>query len=294
MYQIFLAGKAEVYAIAVCKVIYYFERRHRIEKGTRNEFPAWHSFEHIGLYLLLKEMTKTEFSLITYLGILVFFIIFQAVFIISVNYYIYYMHASRMPKWVKENKQLQTILADKIESNSNSYKLHNYAFKPWFGHLKFHYITWQHIEKVVDEMILRHQFTDIDTVVGISTGGAFVGQYLAMRINKPHEIINSKLWSGMSFPQNIVRISKWMLGREVTPRITGNLDVKGKRVLLVDDTSYTGITLKGASKYLKTNEAASVKTLVLWINSTQRAPIDYYYETNQRVPIIWEWGVEID
>jgi hypoxanthine phosphoribosyltransferase len=294
MYMIFVSGKVEVYVIAICKVVYYFERKSRIERGKRNEFSFWHSCEHIGLYLLVKELTATEFLPLIYFGMLICFMVFQAIFIICLNYYIYYLVHIRIPHWVKDNKALQTILMNKLESNSNSYKLHNYIVKPWLSHLRIHFITWKKLEETVHILQERHDFSEIDCVVGISTGGAFVGQYLANRLNKPFEIINSKLWSGMNFPQNFMKCAKWVLGREVTANISGNLNVMGKRVLLVDDTSYTGITLKGATKYLKNNQAASVKTLVLWINSTLRAPIDYYYETNQRVPIVWEWGVEID
>jgi hypoxanthine phosphoribosyltransferase len=294
MYQIFMSGKLEIYIIAICKAIYYFERKWRIEQGRRNQFPAWHSAEHVGLYLLIKEMTGSELQPLMCFAILLFFIIFQAIFIICVNAYIYYSSAHRMPQWVKDNKDLVAIFDKKLESNSNSYKLHNYVLKPWVNHLKIHFITWKRLEESVHEMHKKHDFSEIDTVVGISTGGAFVGQYLALVLNKPFEIVNSKLWSGMNFPQNLVKSTQWMLGREVNANIWGTLNVQGKRVLLVDDTSFTGITLKGATKYLKTNGASSVKTFVLWITSMINSPIDYYYENNQRVPIIWEWGVEID
>jgi hypoxanthine phosphoribosyltransferase len=294
MYQIFISGKLEFYFIAVCKVIYYYERKWRIEHGRRNQFPAWHAAEHIGLYVLVKEMTGTEFSPIMCFVILLLFMVFQAIFIISVNAYIYYMSTHRMPKWVKDNKDLHSIFQNKIEGNSNSYKLHNYVLKPWLSHLKIHFITWRRLEESVAHMRQKHDFSDIDIVVGISTGGAFVGQYLAILLDKPFEIVNSKFWSGMNFPQSFIKSTKWMLGREINANIWGTLNVHGKRVLLVDDTTYTGITMKGATKYLKSNGATTVKTFVLWINSMINSPIDYYYETNQRVPIIWEWGVEID
>jgi hypoxanthine phosphoribosyltransferase len=292
MYNIYMSQKSEFYFIIVSKIIYFFERRERIKRGSRNDFPAIHSGEHIGLYLLVKELTNTEFNLLVYIFMLLFFVIFLAVLIISMNYYIAYYLNARAPDWVKENPALMNILNEKVQSNKNSFKIHNYIAKPWLGHLKLQFIHWEKMEEIIQEMSKKLKVDEIDMIVGISTGGAFVGAYLAKVINKPFDNIHSKLWSGMNFPQNVAKVSMWMLGRDVSPQISGCPNVKGKRVLLVDDTTYTGITLKKNTKCLISNGAESVKTLVLYTYKTNGA--DYIHETDYRVPIIWEWGVEID
>ena len=292
IYQIFAWDKYEIYLILICKIIYFYERRERIISGKRNDFPALHSAEHIGLYFFIKELTQTEFSFKLYLIYLLLFILLLAFFVISVNNYIYFNLDRRTPYWVKENPLLVSILGEKIENNRNSFKIHNYIFKPWLSHLKIQFITWNRIEEIVNDMSKNIKIDEFDMVVGISTGGAFVGAYLAKVINKPFEVIHSKLWSGMSFPENIVRISMWFLGREVSPKISNCPNVKGKRILLVDDTTYTGITLKKNMKCLMINGAESVKTLCLFIHKINGA--DHYYEKDHRVPIIWEWGCEID
>jgi hypoxanthine phosphoribosyltransferase len=292
LYNIYLSQKPEFYFMILFKIIYFFERRYRIQKGSRNDFPAIHSAEHVGLYLLVKELTNTEFSLLIYIFMLMGFMIFLAVFIISLNYYIASNLNSRAPDWVKENPELMKILHDKIESNKNSFKIHNYIAKPWLGHLKLQFVHWERMEEMIQDMSGNIKVEEFDMIVGISTGGAFVGAYLAKTINKPFQIIHSKLWSGMNFPQNVTKISMWLLGRDVSPKISECPNVKGKRILLVDDTTYTGITLKKNTKCLMTNGAESVKTLCLYTYKSKAA--DYIHECNYRVPIIWEWGVEID
>jgi adenine/guanine phosphoribosyltransferase-like PRPP-binding protein len=58
------------------------------------------------------------------------------------------------------------------------------------------------MDEHIDETITQINPKDVDVVVGISTGGAFVGAYIAKRLGKPFEVITSKLWSGLGFIAN--------------------------------------------------------------------------------------------
>ena len=69
-------------------------------------------------------------------------------------------------------------------------------------------------------------------------------------------------------------------------------EVLGKRILLVDDTIYTGITMNGNKKVLLENgKAKSVETLAMWVKG-KNFPNHFY--GIKRVPILWEWGSEVD
>lgn len=82
------------------------------------------------------------------------------------------------------------------------------------------------------------------------------------------------------------------MGIDINPKIYDIPLVKGKRILLVVDTTYTGVTLTKVMKLLiEICEAKTVKAMVMWMEG--KFSPDYFYRT-KRVPIMWEWGSEID
>ena len=76
------------------------------------------------------------------------------------------------------------------------------------------------------------------------------------------------------------------------PDIEGDVELKGKRVLLCDDTTYTGVTLKKMKEHIENNLGAErVDTMTMWM-SNKFVPTHYF--SHKRVPLIWEWGFEVD
>jgi len=292
IYEIFLYNKIDALIMIGCKIIYYRERKARIKAGTRNDFPIAHSAEHYGIFLLLKNKTKTEPELYEYLLIVIILKVFTAIFIYLFNKYIDSVYMERIPKWFENDKQLIDVLKDKIEKNKNSEKLYNYLTKPLLLHLKLQIVTWSEMEKYCDLVIKKINPNEVDVVVGIKTGGYFVGKYVAFKLNKPFVSINSKLWSGISMKKNIHQAYSFYIGDKFSPKITDIPDVKGKRVLLCDDTSYTGSTMRSVTSTLKEyGKPLDIKTLCIWIYGQY---LPDYFERIMRVPILWEWGAEVD
>ncbi len=289
---IFNEHKVDCSLMILFKLAYFFERRARINDGRRNDYSIVHSAEHLGLYLLFKDLQKTTFDLKVFLILVVSLVIMVALFLNYINHYIEANCIDRAPDWVRNDSALKAILTGKISKNKQSHKLHNFIVKPWLGHMKLEFITWKSIECHCNNIIDKINPNSFDVVVGIVTGGSFIGSYLAKKLNKPFLIINSKLWSESSFTENVIQSYSCMLGYDFEPRIGQVPEVKGKRILLADDTTYSGQTFKNVTKKLLENgQAKSVETVCLWVRGEN---LPNYFHSNKRVPIIWEWGSEVD
>lgn len=293
IYEISQTNKVDALIMIGCKVIYYYERQARIKAGTRNDFPIAHSAEHYGIFLLLKNLTKSEPELYEYLLIVIILKVFTAILIYAFNKYIDSVYLERIPKWFENDPQLIAVLKDKIEKNKNSEKIYNYLTKPLLLHLKLQIVTWSELEKYCDLIVKKIDPKEVDVVVGIKTGGYFVGKYIAHKLNKPFAYVNSKLWSGISMKKNMHQAYAFLVGDKFSPSITEVPvpDIAGKRVLLCDDTSYTGSTMRNVVETLKAAKPLEIKTLCIWIFGTFYPD---YYERIMRVPILWEWGAEVD
>jgi hypoxanthine phosphoribosyltransferase len=282
----------EILLILICKVIYYFERKARIKKGIRNDFSSWHAVEHVGLYLLFKNISGIEFSIIKYACIIFPFAFINAIFIHLINVYLHVNMLNRAPEWLSRSSELKQILNDKLIKNRKSKKPWNYIIKPWASHLKLEFVSWNAIENICSLLVMNVNPRDYDLVIGVTTGGSFVGTFVAMKLNLPYVSIQSKLWSDISFMQNFYQSYMLVMGQEQTPKMGEAPDVRSKRILLVDDTTYSGITLKGIRKMLlEKGKAKIVDTMVMWMKGKYTP--DHYY-SNKRIPIIWEWGCEVD
>lgn len=281
--------------IILSKIIYFIERQIRIKRGERSNFYFLHCFEHLGMYTLITSLTGQQiFRPQEFCILFVIFGFIWSALIFIYNLYIYKNLESRTPEWIKKDHNLVSILKNKVEKNLFSAKYHNYICKPWTTHLKMEIITWNKLTLCCE--ILKNKISEsnikFDSVVGISTGGAFVGAYMAKLLNLPYHIIHSKLWSGTNFLENTTKIVKFFSGTDIKPDIQGNPSIAGQTILLCDDTTYTGVTMTKCKMYcldiLKCNQ---VFTLNLWIH--ERFIPDFYIKP-KRVPIFWEWGAEMD
>ncbi len=100
----------------------------------------------------------------------------------------------------------------------------------------------------IKKLNLKDKF---DLIVGISRGGVIPAAMVSSYLKLPLEIIKLNFRDDFQKP------------KFPAPRLIGpvDFDFEGKRVLLVDDRSNSGATLKTAKKLLST--AKSVKTLVI-------------------------------
>jgi hypoxanthine phosphoribosyltransferase len=103
-------------------------------------------------------------------------------------------------------------------------------------------------KKQISEKIKKIKFSNFDLIVAISRGGIPVSKilsgYLKLKVRTLH--INYR---------DDTHTPKYK-----SPRIIKTLKLKNKKILLVDDVSRTGKTLRTAKKILKENK---VKTFVI-------------------------------
>lgn len=115
---------------------------------------------------------------------------------------------------------------------------------------------------------------DIDLIVGIPRSGLLVGSLVAEYINKP--IID--LYSLNVHYKNM----NLNAGASKTPLIELN---KVRKILLVDDTVYSGTTMKNALKFIKQNFNLDVITYCIFIQPGMHGNCDIYcQETIHFIP----------
>src|SRR5690606_15465941 len=101
-------------------------------------------------------------------------------------------------------------------------------------------------------------------------------------------------WSRLSLLQNAITSTRYYLGlgnRTAASFIDPNLDLRGQRVLLVDDSVCTGATLATVAALCRAHGAREVETLALCCDPEH--PTDHYHRAST-TPLIWPWGWESD
>jgi len=117
-----------------------------------------------------------------------------------------------------------------------------------------------------------------DMIVGISRGGLVPARILSDMLG-----IKSLGVVGMVFYKSVGETGD-------APKITQELamDLKGKRILLVDDVADTGKSLVAAKKYLEDKGAAEIRTAALHYKPEAILKPDYYYGTTSAW-IVYPW-----
>lgn len=151
-----------------------------------------------------------------------------------------------------------------------------------------HIVSWGDIEKWCSSIRQKiiDEFTP-DVIVGLSRGGLV-----------PARIMSDYLWIKDLLT---VKTEHWGITAttdgKATLRNTGNLNVKGRKVLIVDDITDTGQSMKLAYDFIKSNEPEEVRTAtLLHINRSEFVPDYYGDEVSQDnwTWFIWPWNVYED
>src|SRR5438876_1453293 len=119
--------------------------------------------------------------------------------------------------------------------------------------VEFRYIDWTDYGKLVAELTdrIRSRGQTFDLIIGIARGGIPVAMVIADQLEVQIDFINVKSYTGVAAREK--------------PRIISTLteDVKGKRVLVVDDLIDEGDTMSTVLAYLKPRKPESLNTAVL-------------------------------
>ncbi len=148
------------------------------------------------------------------------------------------------------------------------------------GGVVLQYVSWEEIEKSVKTVcrkIVESGF-EPEVVVGILRGGVVPARLIADELGIDDiGIIEIKLYTkiGARKPRPYVR----------QPLI---LDVYGKRVLIVDDVSDTGLTLQLAMDALRLYLPEEVKTATLYVKPWTKLYPDYYSDVVDKW-IVFPW-----
>lgn len=143
-----------------------------------------------------------------------------------------------------------------------------------------HIVTWADIENWCSSIRTKilDNFTP-EVIVGLSRGGLV-----------PARIMSDYLWIK---DLQTVKTEHWGLtattdGR-ATLKVPGKLNLKGKKVLVVDDITDTGQSMKLAYDFIKAEEPGELKTAtLLHINRSEFVPDFYGEEVSQDK---WTWFI---
>jgi hypoxanthine phosphoribosyltransferase len=156
---------------------------------------------------------------------------------------------------------------------------------------KYQFISYQEVNNLLEK--LKIDF-DPDLIIGVLNGGYYPANKIADIMNKKLEFLRTGYYSVKKkavefeyFPL-IKKILFFFGYKEKVKLIKKKLNVKGKKILVVDDECGTGKTLRTVKNYLKRNNAKIIKTAVL-INYKKNKIADYWVESNPKKICIMPW-----
>ena len=140
------------------------------------------------------------------------------------------------------------------------------------------YLSWDRFlkisEKTADKMNAAKYRPDL--IVSLARGGWVFGRVLCDYLNVT-ELLSLKVvhWGMTATPDGEAKI-----------RYPFNVDMTGKRVLIVDDISDTGKSLKVATEFITKMNPADIKTVTLFYLTGSSFKPDFYGEE-----MTWRWVV---
>jgi len=149
------------------------------------------------------------------------------------------------------------------------------------ANIEYEVPTWNQIyDMLLDQAqkIQKQQYQP-DIIIAIAKGGVIPAQILSdlIETTQPSTI-------QIEFYQNIVQPKS-----EPTLKKPLSTSIKGKKILLVDDISDTGKTLKFAQTYLQEQGTTEIRTATLYFKSQSITKPDFYEKkTNNWVIFPWE------
>ena len=272
----------------VTEIIYYFERKERMQAKHRESFGLLHCGEQFAVLLIFIHsfLLSHHFSLQSSIVISLMIWIFQALLKFLYNHRLIFENTYTYPIPVKDKnlqKQLNQIFQNKVHNQNTWYNL---LMKPLLPPLFFCEITWEQIDDSLAKIISKYQLrgTDYDYIFGVSTGGALIAPLLAKQLHISDEKVRI-----LSNPCRN-KVNRYVLLFEEDLSIYNS-----KRILVLNNNIVnTGITIKTLSEQLQMLTPSSLDFMCLIQSPDYSGDIKLKYDEATRVPIFWPWGDETD
>lgn len=143
-------------------------------------------------------------------------------------------------------------------------------------------LSWAEFDRLVQAMAqkLKKGFRP-DAIVGVAHGGVFVGGAIASAL------------AAEFFPVRISRRSRDKGAQEKKPKVRGEIpkELKGRRVLVVDDVAASGDTLELACALVDRVGAKAIETACLVCKEDGYKPDYVAIETEQLVVFPWDYDL---
>lgn len=127
--------------------------------------------------------------------------------------------------------------------------------------------------------LIKEREGRIDVIVGISRGGLVPSRLFSDMLDvKDIEIVKATYYLGIG-----KRMEKVMI------KVPQDLEVKDKKVMIVDDVADTGETLIDVEKAIKERNPSKVIKVTLYVKPWSKVKPDYFYgETEAWIVFPWE------
>ncbi len=147
-------------------------------------------------------------------------------------------------------------------------------------------LTWEDVEKIADELaesILKSNFQP-DYIIGITAGGLIPLYFLARKLNLVDKILTI---SANSYDKDKQHDLKILYLPEV--------DLSNKKVLLVDEISGTGRTLREIARILiEKYQVRELRTVTFVTMEESEFCPDFYGRTEKKDWVLFPWDKKIN
>ena len=315
---------------AVLCAVYMAERRTRIRRQERSHYGLLHVAEHVHIFIYLAGVIgDVEVARCITTALCVVFVLGVVIPVLAVratNHWLQSNALARLPTWFdKEN--LLPLLQKKLAGNTEKMRVRNVLTK-LVGYLAPQFVSWKRMEALSAALAVNDaarssephpplSLASFDLCVGVLSGGAFVAPAVANAWNIPERAyIASRLYSGQSFLVGWWQTVELFLGPALSRRlrlvhapvvqdITLSATIRRmkaaerplRRVLVVDDSVFSGRSLSAARDYVAAATGlpiSCVYTAALFVDSKNAKFEPDFLATRGPVPWAWEWGVEVD
>lgn len=136
----------------------------------------------------------------------------------------------------------------------------------------FRYVTWSEYGELAEALARRVGSANekFDLVIGLARGGIPVSMVVSDRLGLDLDFMTVKSYHGIA--------------KRATPKILPTLteEIRGKRILVVDDLVDEGDTLASVLHHLRESEPRGLKTAVVFKKPWSKTEPDYFVETTDQ------------